>query len=136
MAKEWILNSAMNRFQLNFKRNVGPTSESIRKCTPKTVEEWRECHAFTDEGSEQQLGLHDHGCSGMESKGMARSIDAKPHSRLADCADGIPSILKHIHTHSVSNNPYGSQACIPGIGVQEGVEVPIPRFRENPQTST
>ena len=42
MAKEWILNSAMNRFQLNFKRNVGPTSESIRKCSPKTVEEWRE----------------------------------------------------------------------------------------------
>jgi len=42
MAKEWILNSVMNRFQLNFKRNVGPTSESIRKCAPKTVEEWRD----------------------------------------------------------------------------------------------
>jgi hypothetical protein len=42
MAKEWILNSAMNRFQLNFKRNVGPTSESIRQCAPKTVAEWRE----------------------------------------------------------------------------------------------
>lgn len=42
MAKEWILNSAMNRFQLNFKRNVGPTSESIRKCAPKTIDEWRE----------------------------------------------------------------------------------------------
>lgn len=42
MAKEWILNSAMNRFQLNFKRNVGPTSESIRKCAPKNLEEWRE----------------------------------------------------------------------------------------------
>lgn len=42
MAKEWILNSAMNRFQLNFKRNVGPTSESIRKCSPKTLNEWRE----------------------------------------------------------------------------------------------
>jgi hypothetical protein len=42
MAKEWILNSAMNRFQLNFKRNVGPTSESIRKCAPRTLEEWRE----------------------------------------------------------------------------------------------
>ena len=41
MAKEWILNSAMNRFQLNFKRNVGPTSESIRKCSPKTLDEWR-----------------------------------------------------------------------------------------------
>lgn len=42
MAKEWILNNAMNRFQLNFKRNVGPTSESIRKCSPKTLDEWRE----------------------------------------------------------------------------------------------
>lgn len=42
MAKEWILNSAMNRFQLNFKRNVGPTSESIRKCAPKNIAEWRE----------------------------------------------------------------------------------------------
>ena len=42
MAKEWILNSSMNRFQLNFKRNVGPTSESIRQCAPKTLDEWRE----------------------------------------------------------------------------------------------
>jgi hypothetical protein len=41
MAKEWILNSAMNRFQLNFKRNVGPTSESIRNCAPRTVDEWQ-----------------------------------------------------------------------------------------------
>lgn len=38
MAKEWIL----NRFQLNFKRNVGATSDSIRNCAPKTVEEWKE----------------------------------------------------------------------------------------------
>lgn len=42
MAKEWILNSVMNRFQLNFKRNVGPTSESIRKCSPKSLDEWRD----------------------------------------------------------------------------------------------
>lgn len=42
MAKEWILNSAMNRFQLNFKRNVGATSESIRQCSPKSLEEWRD----------------------------------------------------------------------------------------------
>jgi len=41
MPKEWILNSAMNRFQLNFKRNVGATSESIRQCSPKTLDEWR-----------------------------------------------------------------------------------------------
>lgn len=42
MPKEWILNNVMNRFQLNFKRNVGPTSENIRKCEPKTIDEWRE----------------------------------------------------------------------------------------------
>ncbi|ATZ60672.1 MAG: MjaI family restriction endonuclease [Methanosarcinales archaeon Met12] len=42
MAKEWILNSAMNRFQLNFKRNVGAVSEEIRKCSPKTIKEWSE----------------------------------------------------------------------------------------------
>jgi hypothetical protein len=41
MPKEWILNSATNRFQLNYKRNVGATSESIRQCAPKTLEEWR-----------------------------------------------------------------------------------------------
>lgn len=42
MAKEWILNSVMNRFQLNFKRNVGAISEAIRKCSPKSVKEWEE----------------------------------------------------------------------------------------------
>jgi len=42
MAKEWILNSAINRFQLNFKRNVGPTSESIRQCAPGTIDEYQE----------------------------------------------------------------------------------------------
>lgn len=40
MAKEWILNSAMNRFQLNFSRNVGSVSEAIRKCSPKQIEDW------------------------------------------------------------------------------------------------
>jgi conserved hypothetical cytosolic protein len=42
MAKEWILNSATNRYQLNFKRNIGATSESIRKCAPKTLEQWKD----------------------------------------------------------------------------------------------
>jgi len=42
MAKEWILNSAMNRFQLNFKRNVGAVSEQIRMCSPKTIMEWEQ----------------------------------------------------------------------------------------------
>lgn len=40
MGKEWVLNSTMNRFQLNFKRNVGATSESIRECSPASKEEW------------------------------------------------------------------------------------------------
>jgi hypothetical protein len=40
MSKEWILNSATNRFQLNFKRNVGAVSEAIRMCSPKTIVEW------------------------------------------------------------------------------------------------
>lgn len=42
MAKEWILNSAMNRFQLNFSRNVGSVSEAIRKCSPKQIEDWEQ----------------------------------------------------------------------------------------------
>lgn len=54
MAKEWILNSAMNRFQLNFKRNVGPISESIRKCSPKNLEEWREYY-FKNVKSEEHI---------------------------------------------------------------------------------
>src|SRR5450830_1240403 len=54
MAKEWILNSAMNRFQLNFKRNVGPTSESIRKCSPKNIDEWRDYY-FTNVKSLEHL---------------------------------------------------------------------------------
>ncbi len=54
MAKEWILNSAMNRFQLNFKRNVGATSESIRKCSPKTLEDWRNYY-FENVRSKEQI---------------------------------------------------------------------------------
>lgn len=42
MAKEWIINSATNRFQLNYSRNVGKVSEQIRKCQPKKVEDWEE----------------------------------------------------------------------------------------------
>ncbi|MCS6819929.1 MAG: MjaI family restriction endonuclease [Chitinophagales bacterium] len=54
MAKEWILNSAMNRFQLNFKRNVGPVSESIRKCSPKSIDEWR-AYYFKNVRSEEHI---------------------------------------------------------------------------------
>jgi len=40
MAKEWILNMATNRWGLNKKDSVGPVSEWIRECSPKTVNEW------------------------------------------------------------------------------------------------
>ena len=54
MAKEWILNSATNRFQLNFKRNVGATSEAIRKCAPKSLEEWQ-AYYFSNVKSEEHI---------------------------------------------------------------------------------
>ncbi len=54
MAKEWILNSATNRFQLNFKRNVGATSEAIRKCAPKSLDEWQSYY-FANVRSETQI---------------------------------------------------------------------------------
>jgi hypothetical protein len=38
--KEFVLNYSMNRWQLNFKRNVGPTSDSIRFCNPSSFKEW------------------------------------------------------------------------------------------------
>lgn len=42
MAKEWILNSAINRWGLQKKRMVGAVSDEIRKCSPITVKEWEE----------------------------------------------------------------------------------------------
>lgn len=42
MSKEWILNSATNRFQFNYARNVGAVSEAIRVCQPNDLDEWRE----------------------------------------------------------------------------------------------
>ncbi len=41
MAKEWILNMATNRWQLNRPKYVGKVSEEIRKCQPKSLEDWR-----------------------------------------------------------------------------------------------
>ena len=40
MAKEWILNGANMRWGLNKKNKVGPVAELIRKCAPKTKDEW------------------------------------------------------------------------------------------------
>ncbi len=40
MAKEWVLNQAMNRWGLSKKNSVGPVSELIRKCVPKKLGDW------------------------------------------------------------------------------------------------
>lgn len=40
MAKEWILNMATNRWGLNKKSSVGPVSEWIRECDPKSIKDW------------------------------------------------------------------------------------------------
>ncbi len=38
--RETLLNYGMNRWGLNKAHSVGPTSELIRKCSPKTFDEW------------------------------------------------------------------------------------------------
>jgi|SRR3989442_7827364 len=52
--KEFVLNYSLNRWKLNSKRNVGPTSESIRKCAPKNYEEW-ERYYFANVRSRQHI---------------------------------------------------------------------------------
>lgn len=42
MAKEWILNQANMRWGLTKKTKVGPVSELIRKCSPKTSVDWED----------------------------------------------------------------------------------------------
>lgn len=42
MPKEWILNTAINRWGLQKKKMVGAVAEEIRKCAPKTLKEWEE----------------------------------------------------------------------------------------------
>ena len=42
MPKEWILNQANMRWGLTKKNKVGPVSELIRKCSPKSLKDWEE----------------------------------------------------------------------------------------------
>ncbi|MGO8762084.1 MAG: MjaI family restriction endonuclease [Desulfobaccales bacterium] len=42
MPNEWILNQANMRWGLTKKNKVGPVSELIRKCSPKSVIEWED----------------------------------------------------------------------------------------------
>lgn len=42
MAREWILNIATNRWGLNKKNSVGPVSQWIRECEPRSVKDWKQ----------------------------------------------------------------------------------------------
>ena len=42
MPKEWILNSAINRWGLQKKRMVGAVSDEIRKFSPKSAKDWEQ----------------------------------------------------------------------------------------------
>jgi len=56
MAKEWILNQANMRWGLTKKKKVGPVAELIRKCGPRTLQEWEEYYlssAYSKEHLEQ-----------------------------------------------------------------------------------
>lgn len=44
MPKEWVLNQATNRWGLNKKNSVGPTSYWIRETNPSTLEEWESAY--------------------------------------------------------------------------------------------
>ncbi len=54
MAKEWILNQANMRWGMTKKNKVGPVSELIRKCSPKSLKEWEEYY-FKNVYSKQYL---------------------------------------------------------------------------------
>ena len=56
--KEWVLNIAFNRWQFNRPRYVGELSEMIRKCAPKTLQEWEQYYLSQTQlpGIKQMLG--------------------------------------------------------------------------------
>ncbi|MFW5721385.1 MAG: MjaI family restriction endonuclease [Bacteroidota bacterium] len=54
--RETLLNYGMNRWGLNKARSVGPTSEMIRLCAPKTFEEW-ENYYFKNAKQKKKNGI-------------------------------------------------------------------------------
>jgi hypothetical protein len=54
--RETLLNYGMNRWGLNKAYSVGPTSDLIRACSPKTFEEWEEYY-FTHAKQKKKDGI-------------------------------------------------------------------------------
>jgi len=67
--KEWVLNYTANRWGLNKKTRLGPTSDSIRNCQPKTKEIWIDYY-YTNVRSRDQIDelgrlLYQHICNDL-----------------------------------------------------------------------
>ena len=62
MPKEWVLNIAFNRWQFNRPKYVGKLAKAIRKCAPKSVEEWERYYFEHVRPTGQMLGrdMHEH----------------------------------------------------------------------------
>lgn len=54
--RETLLNYGMNRWGLNKAYSVGPTSELVRKCSPKSFEEW-EAYYFDNAVQRKKSGI-------------------------------------------------------------------------------
>jgi hypothetical protein len=78
--KEWVLNIAFNRWQFNRPRYVGKLSEMIRKCAPKTLQEWEQYYLSQTQppGIEKMLG----GTMEEHLKEVGRQLYAKISEQL------------------------------------------------------
>ncbi len=67
--KEWVLNYTANRWGLNKKRRLGPTSDSIRLCQPDGKEMWIDYYYNNVRSREEidELGrlLYQHICNDL-----------------------------------------------------------------------
>lgn len=54
--KDWVLNYTANRWGLNKKSRLGPTSDSIRACQPKTKESWA-TYYYTNVRSHDEIDI-------------------------------------------------------------------------------
>ena len=91
--KEFILNYTMNRWKLNQKSNVGPTSDSVRLCNPKTCEEWQNYY-FRNVRSSNHLDdlgrkLYDHVKNTLPE-------EKRFHQDLIDCVT-LDDCIAYIH---------------------------------------
>lgn len=74
MSKEWVINSALNRWGLNRKKRIGATSEMIRAARPKTQAEWEDYY-------------REHGIDDAELDAIAEELYAKREILRAEIED-------------------------------------------------